>query len=86
MYYRIMTSPPGYGSDEKYMVGVYATLDKLSKTCNLKKSNGRPLSATLEEARSMLPSTAQQIPFKPQFQFLELWQDGEEEKADATVL
>lgn len=59
MYYRIMTSPPGYGPSDAFMVGIYYGLDIKTKTCNLEKPNGRPFFATLEEARSMLPSSAQ---------------------------
>jgi hypothetical protein len=76
MYYRIVTAPPGYGPNEKYMVCVYDALELQSMKCSLENSDGRPFFATLEEARSMLPSTARQMPFEKDHQFLELWQDG----------
>ncbi len=75
MYYRIMTSPPGYPPKDKYMVGVYPELDISSKISNLENTDGKPFFATLEEARSMLPKTARRMPFEKQYQFLELWED-----------
>jgi hypothetical protein len=74
MFYRIMTSPPGSGPDEKYMVGVYETLKYSSCVGSLRNKDGGNIAATLEEARKMLPANAQQLPFTAKDPFLELWE------------
>lgn len=77
MYYRVMTSPPGCGPNERYMVGMYGTLDMESWTHYLDELNGRPYFPTLEDARAALPGDARRLPFEPRYQLLELWTDSE---------
>lgn len=77
MFYRIMTSPPGSGPNEKYMVGIYETLKYHSCVGSLRKKDGSNIAATLEEARGMLPANSRQLPFTAKDPFLELWEtDG----------
>ena len=74
MSYRIMTAPPGHGSDENFMVGIYETLKFGSCVGTLRKPDGEAFAVTLEEARTMLPAGARRLPFDPEDQFLELWE------------
>lgn len=77
MYYRVMTAPPGHGPADKFMVGVYETLKYGSCMGSLRKKDGSNLTATLEEARQMLPANARRLPFVAEDQFLELWEVAE---------
>lgn len=74
MFYRIMTAPPGYGPDEKYMVGAYETIDLDSHVKKLLTESGGYFAATLEEARRMLPTNAKLISTERVWQHLELWE------------
>jgi hypothetical protein len=76
MFYRILSSPPGYADHQKYMVARYETLDY--KSCGrVKHTNGPDFFATLEEARATLPAHSRRLPFEPSCQFLELWESAE---------
>ncbi len=76
MFYRIVTCPPGYEPQNKYMVCEYETLDYASKLDNVKNVDGRPYFASIEDARQSLPPGAKQLPFGKEFQVLELWVSG----------
>jgi hypothetical protein len=43
---------------------------------NVRRADGTLFTATLEEARSLLPSDARRLAFGPEYQFLELWEAG----------
>jgi hypothetical protein len=73
MFYRIMKPPPGYASDQQFMVASYESLDLNSKQDNLTAQNGSIFAATIEGARGMIPLGAKRMPFEPDRQFLELW-------------
>jgi hypothetical protein len=77
VFYRVMTAPPDHGPAEKFMVGVYETLKYGSCVGSLRKKDGSRFTATLEEARQMLPAEARQLPFVAEDQFLELWEVAE---------
>lgn len=67
LFYRILNAPPGY--PERYWVSAYTSLDFKSSV------KERPRTAvTIDEARSLIPKGARQLPFEPQNQFLELWE------------
>jgi hypothetical protein len=76
MFYRILKAPPGYPSHQKYMVAEYTTLEFDSCRGNVKAIDGSRFFATLEEARKAIPSDARQLPFEPEYQFLELWESS----------
>jgi hypothetical protein len=78
MIYRILKSPPGYPSDQNYLVAAYNNLDYKSSICYLETEDGRRFVATLEEARRLIPDHAKRIPFEPENQFLELWETRQE--------
>ncbi len=76
MIYRILAAPPGYPPGCNYMVAAYETLEYDSCVGNVRRADGTRFTATLEEARDLLPIDARQLPFEPEHQFLELWEAG----------
>jgi hypothetical protein len=74
MFYRIMTAPPGYGPDQRYLVAAYGSLDFTSYQGCLRTEGGSLFAKTIEEARSMIPEGAVQLPFEQHYQFIELWE------------
>jgi hypothetical protein len=74
MFYRIIKTPPGYELDQKYIVAAYETRDARSMSYNLIRDDGTLFTATLEEARQMMPSNAKPVSIEPDGQFLELWE------------
>lgn len=74
MIFRILTSPPGYPEDQRFMVVEYETLDFDS---SVKHHPGWKFAATLEEARQMIPADAVRLPFEQEHQFLELYSHDE---------
>ncbi len=74
MFYRIMTAPPRYLPEQKYMVGAYGTLQFESAAAYLTTRNGSNFFATLEAAREALPAAARRLPYQPEYQFVELWE------------
>lgn len=74
MFYRILLAPPGYSPHEKYSVCAYESMDPLSRSFDLKKSDGTRFAATLEEARRMIPDSAKPCGYGPIDQFLEVWE------------
>jgi hypothetical protein len=78
MYYRIIKAPPGYGPTENYMVAAYETAELPSKGTAIRKADGSRFTATLEEARKMLPPDAKPVSFEPYYQSLELWEVKEQ--------
>jgi hypothetical protein len=77
VFYRIMTAPPGYGPEEKFMVGIYETLKYSSCLGSLRNKDGSGFAATLEDARQMLPAGARRLPFVAEDHLLELWEADE---------
>jgi hypothetical protein len=75
MFYRILRAPPGYPPDQQYLVAAYETLDYASSKFWLTKDDGSKFTATLEEARRLIPSGARHLPSQPDHQFLELWEE-----------
>jgi hypothetical protein len=74
MIYRILAAPPGYPPGHNYMVAAYETLEYGSSVGIVRGADGCRFTATLEEARSLLPSDARRLAFEPEYQFLELWE------------
>lgn len=77
MFYRVLAAPPGYPAHQKYMVAEYTALDFDSCRGNVKTTDGSRFFATLEEARKAIPCDGRQLPFEPEYQFLELWESSE---------
>lgn len=77
MIYRILAAPPGYPPECNYMVAVYETLEYDSCVGNVRRADSTLFTATLEEAKGLLPTDARRLPFKPEHQFLELWEAGD---------
>ncbi len=75
MFYRILKSPPGYASEEQYMVCAYKSFDYDSFEVSMTNDKGSIFASTLDDARRMIPSHACRLPFEPQAQFLELWEE-----------
>jgi hypothetical protein len=75
MFYRILKAPPGYPADQQYLVAAYGTLAYSSSKYFLTKDDGSKFTASLEEARRLIPSGARSLPSQPDHQFLELWED-----------
>ena len=75
MYYRILKAPPGYSSDQSFMLVQYRDLDYASRCGSVKNSLGTEFFGTIEEARHYLPVTARKLPFESEHQFLELWEE-----------
>src|SRR5262249_49808454 len=78
-FYRILAAPPGYAPHQKDIVSAYQNPDSCSKTDNIRMPDGTLFAATLEEARRVIPPAAKQLPFAPEYQFLELWESRDEE-------
>jgi hypothetical protein len=77
MIYRILAAPPGYLPECNDMVAAYQTLEYDSCVGNVRRADGSRFTATLEEARGLLPADARRLSFEPEHQFLELWEsDG----------
>jgi len=77
MIYRILAAPPGYPPGCDYMVAAYRTLEYGSCLGNVRTADGSLFTATLEEARGLLPADARRLLSEPEHQFLELWEaDG----------
>lgn len=69
LFYRILNAPHGYPEEQRYVVSAYRSLEFNSSI----EKNYR-FAATITEARSLIPQGALQLPFEPQYQFLELWE------------
>jgi hypothetical protein len=77
MIYRILATPPGYSPECNYMVAAYETLEYDSSVGWVRGPDGKRFTATLEEARSLLPANARRLAFAPEHQFLEVWESEE---------
>jgi len=77
VFYRILSSPPGYGPAQRYMLAKYRTLEYDSRIAQVKNLDGSLFFATLEEAHKAIPAEAKRLPFEPEDQFLELWESAE---------
>jgi hypothetical protein len=75
MFYRIFRAPPGYRPDQQYLVAAYEATDFDSFKFFLTTHDGSKFIATLEEARRLIPSCARRLPWEPDHQFLELWEE-----------
>lgn len=73
---RDLPHPPGYPPHQKYMVVAYQTLEYDASVGNVRRADGTRFTATEKEARNLLPADARQLPFEPEYQFLELWKAG----------
>jgi hypothetical protein len=72
MFYRIILPPPGY---QGFMVMECRTRDTHSQAGKLRNQIGTLFFATMEDARSAIPSGATQIAFEPENPaYLELWE------------
>jgi hypothetical protein len=76
VYYRILSAPPGYPPNQKYMVAAYRTLEYASCLGGVANKEGSRFAETLEEARKMMPAKARRLPFETDGQFLELWESA----------
>jgi hypothetical protein len=77
MFYRILIAPPGYPAHQKYMVSEYSSLEYKSYCGSLEDVDGSGFFATLEDARKAIPGDVRQLPFRPDRQFVELWESPE---------
>ncbi len=77
MFYRILMAPPGYAPHQKYMLAAYKTLEFDSCTGGVNNSDGSRFFGSLEETRQAIPGDANQLPFHPEHQFLELWESSQ---------
>lgn len=75
MVYRIIKSPPGYSADQNFMVGRYIdkSVDSESYQGRVANPEGREFFATIDEARSAIPSNAVSLQVPIRDQFLEAW-------------
>ena len=64
VFYRILAAPPGYAPNDRYMVAEYETLDFASRTQSVTKPDGSKFAVSLDEAREMIPTGAERLPFE----------------------
>jgi len=72
MFYRISKAPPGYPAEQQYLVAAYETLAYDSSKFWVTRDDGSKFTATLEEARRLIPSGARRLPSQPHHQFLDI--------------
>ncbi len=82
MFFRIMSAPPGYGPEERFMVAGYPDRDFRLPGFSIFNDEGSRFAASLEEARAMLPKNAKRLPYERYCQYLELWELPESENID----
>jgi hypothetical protein len=75
MYYRIMTTPPGYPEDS-FLVGMYESLDYASSVGSLISDQGERYPVTIERARDLIPDPKTRLDARVDHQFVELWESA----------
>jgi hypothetical protein len=70
-FFRIMVPPADRSG---FMVGEYRTRDHQSYIRMVRNSDGVVFFPSIEDARNAMPPGAKQLPFKTEYQFIELWE------------